>query len=38
MAEREITFAEAVREALAEELRRDPQVFIIGEDILDFND
>jgi len=30
---REITFAEAVREALAEEMRRDPTVFIIGEDV-----
>jgi acetoin:2,6-dichlorophenolindophenol oxidoreductase subunit beta len=35
MAEREITFAEAVREALAEEMRRDPQVFIIGEDVAE---
>ncbi len=30
---REITFGEAIREALAEELRRDPRVFMIGEDI-----
>ncbi len=35
MPEREITFAEAVREALAEEMRRDPQVFIIGEDVAE---
>jgi len=35
MAEREITFAEAVREALAEEMRRDPHVFIIGEDVAE---
>jgi len=35
MPEREITFAEAVREALAEELRRDPRVFIIGEDVAE---
>ena len=35
MAEREITFAEAVNEALAEEMRRDPQVFIIGEDVAE---
>lgn len=28
-----ITFAEAVKEALAEELRRDERVFIIGEDV-----
>ncbi len=32
---REITFAEAVREALAEEMRRDPMVFIIGEDVAE---
>ncbi len=32
---REITFAEAVREALAEEMRRDPHVFIIGEDVAE---
>lgn len=32
---REITFAEAVREALAEEMRRDPTVFIIGEDVAE---
>src|SRR5512147_1616660 len=33
--EREITFGEAIREALAEELRRDPRVFMIGEDIAE---
>lgn len=32
---RELTFAEAVREALAEEMRRDPRVFIIGEDVAE---
>jgi acetoin:2,6-dichlorophenolindophenol oxidoreductase subunit beta len=32
---RELTFAEAVREALAEEMRRDPSVFIIGEDVAE---
>ena len=31
---RVITFGEAVREALAEELRRDERVFIIGEDVV----
>jgi pyruvate/2-oxoglutarate/acetoin dehydrogenase E1 component len=31
--ERMLTFAQAVREALAEELRRDEAVFIIGEDV-----
>ena len=33
--EREITYAEAIREALFEEMRRDPQVFIIGEDVAE---
>jgi pyruvate dehydrogenase E1 component beta subunit len=32
---REITFGEAINEALAEELRRDPSVFIIGEDVAE---
>ncbi len=32
---REITFAQAVREALAEEMRRDPRVFIMGEDVAE---
>src|SRR6185295_13870121 len=32
---RELTFGEAIREALAEELRRDPRVFMIGEDIAE---
>ena len=32
---REITFAQAVREALAEEMRRDPAVVIIGEDVAE---
>lgn len=32
---RELTLAEAVREALAEEMRRDPNVFICGEDIAE---
>ncbi len=30
---REITYLEAVREALTQEMRRDPEVFIIGEDV-----
>ena len=33
--ERELTFAQAVREALAEEMRRDPSVCIIGEDVAE---
>lgn len=34
-ATREITLAQAIREALAEELRRDPTLFIIGEDVAE---
>lgn len=34
-AERELTLAEAVREALAEEMRRDESVFLLGEDIAE---
>lgn len=30
---REITYLEAVREAMVQEMRRDPDVFLIGEDI-----
>src|ERR1051326_3270687 len=32
---REITYLDAVREALAEEMRRDPTVVLLGEDIHD---
>src|SRR5256886_4411033 len=35
VATREITFGQAVREALAEEMRRDSHVFIIGEDVAE---
>src|SRR5512135_1338246 len=35
MPERELTFAEAIREALAEEMRRDRRVFILGEDVAE---
>lgn len=35
MADREITMAEAIREALAEEMRRDPTVFLMGEDVAE---
>src|SRR5438093_11732281 len=31
----ELTFGQAINEALAEELRRDPRVFIIGEDVAE---
>src|SRR3974390_3025899 len=34
-AEREITYAQAVREALAEEMRRDARVCIMGEDVAE---
>ena len=30
---REITYREAVREAMCEEMRRDESVFLMGEDI-----
>lgn len=30
---REMTFAEALREAMSEEMRRDPSVFLMGEDV-----
>ena len=33
--ERELTFAQAIREALAEEMRRDPTVCIFGEDVAE---
>jgi pyruvate dehydrogenase E1 component beta subunit len=35
MSERELTYGEAVREAIAEEMRRDPRVFLIGEDVAE---
>jgi len=33
--DRDLTFAEAIREALAEEMRRDSRVFIMGEDVAE---
>ncbi len=33
MSTRELTFAQAIREALDEELARDPNLFILGEDV-----
>ncbi len=33
VSERRLTIGEALREAIAEEMRRDPSVFLIGEDI-----
>jgi pyruvate/2-oxoglutarate/acetoin dehydrogenase E1 component len=35
MSGRELTYGEAVREALAEEMRRDPRVVLIGEDVAE---
>jgi pyruvate dehydrogenase E1 component beta subunit len=35
MTERELTYGDAIREALAEEMRRDPNVFIAGEDVAE---
>ena len=35
METREITFSQAINEALSEEMRRDPSVFIIGEDVAE---
>jgi pyruvate/2-oxoglutarate/acetoin dehydrogenase E1 component len=35
VAVRELTMAEAVREALSEEMRRDPSVLIMGEDVAE---
>ena len=32
---RDLTFAQAIREALAEEMRRDPSVCILGEDVAE---
>jgi acetoin:2,6-dichlorophenolindophenol oxidoreductase subunit beta len=32
---RELTFGEAIREALAEEMRRDPRVVVLGEDVAE---
>ena len=33
--DRELTFGEAVKEAIAEEMRRDSRVFLIGEDVAE---
>ena len=35
VAVRELTMAEAVREAISEEMRRDPSVFVMGEDVAE---
>src|SRR5215204_5756738 len=32
---REITFGDAIREAIAEEMRRDPKIVLMGEDVAE---
>src|SRR5262245_50016594 len=32
---REISFSDAIREALAEEMRRDPRIVLLGEDVAE---
>ena len=34
---REITFREAVAEAMSEEMRRDERVFLLGEEVAEYN-
>lgn len=34
---RQIQFREALREALSEEMRRDPRVFLMGEEVAEYN-
>src|SRR6478735_6913117 len=34
---REIQFREALREAMNEEMRRDPNVFLLGEEVAEYN-
>ena len=34
---REIQFREALREAMSEEMRRDKDVFLIGEEVAEYN-
>lgn len=34
---REIQFREAVREAMSEEMRRDPNIFLMGEEVAEYN-
>src|SRR6476660_4023517 len=35
--ERPIQFREALREAMSEEMRRDPRVFLMGEEVAQYN-
>ncbi|MHC4446786.1 MAG: pyruvate dehydrogenase complex E1 component subunit beta [Planctomycetota bacterium] len=34
---REIEFRDALREAMSEEMRRDPRVFLVGEEVAEYN-
>ena len=34
---REIQFREALREAMSEEMRRDPSVILMGEEVAEYN-
>ncbi len=34
---REIQFREALREAMSEEMRRDPRIFLMGEEVAEYN-
>jgi pyruvate dehydrogenase E1 component beta subunit len=36
-ATREIQFREALREAMSEEMRRDERIFLIGEEVAQYN-
>lgn len=37
MKERELQFREAIREGMSEEMRRDPSVFLMGEEVAEYN-
>jgi len=37
MATRQIAFREALREAMQEEMRRDERVFLMGEEVAEYN-
>src|SRR5690606_19416120 len=34
---RQIQFREALREAMSEEMRRDPNIFLMGEEVAEYN-
>jgi pyruvate dehydrogenase E1 component beta subunit len=37
MSTRQITFRESLREAMSEEMRRDPRIFLMGEEVAQYN-